>query len=80
MKPYSKDLRLKVLDASDRGMDRKEVARVFGVSLPSIKRWLKRRRERGGGVQASTIPGPPAVKGDMPAESGCRVSSSAIPS
>jgi transposase len=67
MKPYSEDLRLKVLDAVDRGMDRKEVARVFGVSLPSIKRWLKRRRETGG-VEASTIPGPPAVKGDMLAE------------
>jgi transposase-like protein len=64
MKPYSKDLRLKVLDAVERGIDRKEVARVFGVSLPSIKRWLKRRTETGG-VEASTIPGPPAVKGDM---------------
>jgi transposase len=67
MKPYSKDLRLKVLDAVDRGMDRKEVARIFGVSLPSIKRWLKRRRETGG-VEASAIPGPPAMKGDMLAE------------
>jgi len=62
MKPYSKDLRLKVLDAVDRGMDRKEVARVFGISLPSIKRWLKRRREVGD-VAPSPIPGPPARKG-----------------
>jgi transposase len=61
MKPYSKDLRLKVLEAVDRGMDRKEVAEVFGVSLPSIKRWLKRRREAGS-VEARKIPGPPAVK------------------
>ena len=39
MKAYSKDLRLKVLDAVDRGMPRKEVAaRIFGISLPSIKR------------------------------------------
>ncbi|MFL5513661.1 MAG: IS630 transposase-related protein [Gemmatimonadales bacterium] len=38
MKAYSKDLRLKVLDALDRGMDRREVGRVFGVSLPTIKR------------------------------------------
>ncbi len=64
MKPYSKDLRLKVLDAVDRGMDRRKVAEVFGVSLPSIKRWLKRRRETGG-VEARPIPGPPAVKGAM---------------
>jgi transposase len=67
MKAYSKDLRLKVLDALDRGMDRREVVRVFGVSLPSIKRWLKMRREQGD-VQPRPIPGPPAVKGAMLAE------------
>jgi len=39
MRAYSEDLRLKVLDAIDRGMPREEeVARVFGISLPSIKR------------------------------------------
>jgi transposase len=32
MKPYSKDLRLKVLAAVARGMPRKELAQVFGVS------------------------------------------------
>src|SRR5215213_7918218 len=67
MKAYSKDLRLKVLDALDRGMDRKEVARIFGVSLPSVKRWLKMRRESGD-VEARPIPGPPARKGAMLAE------------
>jgi transposase len=61
MKAYSKDLRLKVLDAVDRGMPRKEVARIFGISLPSIKRWLRRRRETGD-VESSPIPGPPARK------------------
>ena len=62
MKAYSKDLRLKVLDAVDRGMPRKEVATIFGISLPSIKRWLKLRRESGD-VEPSPIPGPPARKG-----------------
>jgi hypothetical protein len=38
MRAYSEDLRLKVLDAVDRGMPHEEVARVFGISLPSIKR------------------------------------------
>lgn len=38
MKPYSKDLRLKVLAAVDRGMPRAEAAKVFGVSVPTIKR------------------------------------------
>ena len=64
MKAYSKDLRLKVLDAVDRGMPREEVARILGVSLPSIKRWLKRRRETGD-VEPSPIPGPPARKGAL---------------
>lgn len=64
MKPYSKDLRLKVLAAVDRGMDRGEVAGVFGVSLASIKRWLKTRRETGD-VEALPIPGPPPRKGAM---------------
>jgi len=64
MKAYSKDLRLKALDAVDGGMPRKEVARTFGISVPSIKRWLKRRRETGD-VEPSPIPGPPAKKGAM---------------
>jgi transposase len=62
MKPYSKDLRMKVLAAVDREMPREEVAEVFGVSVPSIKRWLKRRRETGE-VEPKPIPGPPAKKG-----------------
>ena len=45
MGAYSKDLRLKVLDAVDRGVPRKEVVGVFGVSLATIKRWLKRLKE-----------------------------------
>jgi transposase len=64
MRAYSKDLRLKVLDAVDRGMPREEVAHIFGVSLPSIKRWLKRRRESGY-VEPEPIPGPPARKGAL---------------
>jgi transposase len=62
MKPYSKDLRLKVLQAVDRGMPRREVAQIFGVSVPTIKRWLKRRRETGE-VNPKPNPGPPARKG-----------------
>src|SRR3954463_15952306 len=64
MRAYSKDLRLKVLDAVDRGMPRKEVAQLVGISVPSIKRWLKRRRESGD-VEPSPIPGPPARKGAL---------------
>ncbi len=42
----------------------KEVARIFGISLPSIERWLRRRKETGG-VEPSPIPGPPARKGAL---------------
>ncbi len=47
MNAYSKDLRLKVLAAVDRGTPRKEVVRLFGVSLATIRRYVKRRRESG---------------------------------
>jgi transposase len=56
MRPYSKDLRSRVLAAVDRGTSREEAARTFSVSVPTIKRWLKRRRETGGiAVSASTV-------------------------
>ncbi len=45
MNAYSKDLRLRVLEAVDRGLPRKEVSDLFGVSLSTIKRWARRRRE-----------------------------------
>jgi transposase len=62
MNAYSKDLRLKTLAAIDRGMPRKEVADLFGVSLSTIKRWLKRRRLTGD-VTIHKIAGRPSVKG-----------------
>jgi len=62
MNAYSKDLRLKVLSAIDRGIPRKEVAELFGVSLSTIKRWLKRRRLTGD-VNTYKIPGRPSLKG-----------------
>jgi transposase len=64
MKPYSKDLRSRVLAAVDAGTPREEVAETFSVSMPTIKRWLKRRRETGD-VEPRAIPGRPARKGAM---------------
>ncbi len=46
------------------GASKGGVARIFGISLPSIKRWLKRRRETGD-MEPSPIPGPPARKGAL---------------
>ena len=63
MKPYSKDLRLRVLAAVDRGVPREEIAKTFSVSVPSIKRWLRLRRETGGLEPRKGVPGPPARKG-----------------
>jgi transposase len=62
MRAYSKDLRLRVLAAVDRGTPRREVARVFGVSEPTVRRYLRLRRETGD-VGPKPVPGPPARKG-----------------
>lgn len=61
MKAYSKDLRLRVLAAVDRGTAREEAAKTFDVSVPTIKRYLKLRRETGD-VEPKPIPGPRARK------------------
>jgi transposase len=51
-----------VLEAVNRGMLRTQVAQIFNVSMPTIKRWLKRWRETGE-VDPKPNPGPPARKG-----------------
>ena len=63
MRPYSTDLRERVLAAVDAGARREKVAAVFGVSVPTIKRYLKRRRETGS-LAPTPHPGRPAPKGD----------------
>ena len=61
MKAYSKDLRIRVLDAIDVGTPRPEVIRLFGVSAATIVRWRRRRRETGS-LAVSARPGPPGPK------------------
>jgi transposase len=63
MKPYSEDLRERVVAAVKRGTARSEVVEAFAVSLPTIKRWLKQGRETGD-LAPKPIPGPPAIKRD----------------
>jgi transposase len=41
MKPYSEDLRLKIVAAVERGMPKTEAATTFGVSLSSVKRYAR---------------------------------------
>jgi hypothetical protein len=45
MGAYSKDLRIKALAATNQGTPRSEVLETFGISLATLKRWLKKRRE-----------------------------------
>ena len=53
MKAYSKDLRVRVLAAVDRGVPRQEIAGTFSVSVSTIKRYPRLRRQTGGGGQAN---------------------------
>ncbi len=41
MKAYSEDLRKKIVEALRRGTSKSEAARLFGVSLSSVKRYAK---------------------------------------
>ena len=45
MEIYSKDLRIRAVEAVERGIPRKEVVEIFSVSLTTLKRWLRMRRE-----------------------------------
>ena len=60
---------MRVLAAIDSGKPTEEVAKTFSVSMPTIKRWLKRRRETGD-VEPEPIPGRPSRKGRC-SKSGC---------
>jgi transposase len=62
MKAYSQDLRQRVVQAVDQGQTQAEIAKTFTVSVATIKRYLKQRRETGH-VQPKAIPGRPAKKG-----------------
>jgi transposase len=56
MNAYSKDLRLKILEALDRGIPRTEAVRTFGVSIATIERYVRRRR-RGEDLAPRSSPG-----------------------
>jgi transposase len=47
MRAYSMDLRERVRAAVDRGTPRKEIVRTLRVSEPTIRRYLRLRRETG---------------------------------
>jgi transposase len=41
MRPYSEDLRKKIVSAVERGMPKTQAARTFGVGLSSVKRYCR---------------------------------------
>ena len=61
MKAYSRDLRVRALDALDQGTPRPEVIRLFGVATATLTRWRRRQRETGSLAQSGRS-GPPRVK------------------
>jgi transposase len=61
MSGYSRDLRIRALDALDLGTPRSEVIRLFGVSTAPVTRWRRRQRETGS-LAESPRTGPPRWK------------------
>jgi len=61
MKAYSQDVRERVLRAVDQGYPRAEIVQLFGISLSTLKRYLKQRLEEGH-VRPKAIPGRPPKK------------------
>jgi transposase len=58
MKAYSEDLRKKIVAAIERGMPKAQAARLFDVSLASVKRYSRIARE-GGSLEPRKSPGRP---------------------
>jgi transposase len=61
MKPYSEDLRTRIVKAVQEGMPKSGAARLFGVNLSSVKRYVKianrgesLRPRKGGGRPPTT--------------------------
>jgi transposase len=46
-RPYSLDLRERVVGAIEGGMSRREAAEVFGVSPSTAVKWMRRHRDSG---------------------------------
>jgi transposase len=61
MRAYSEDLRERVIRAVESGRPRDEVAARFEVSVPTIERWVRLKRDTGG-LARRPVPGPAAVK------------------
>ena len=63
MKSYSVDLRRKIVAAVERGMSKTQAARLFDVSLSSVKRYSS-TATRGGSLEPRRSPGRPRKAGE----------------
>jgi transposase len=58
MKAYSEDLRMKIVDAVERGMPKAQAARTFGVGISTVKRYAT-KAEKGEPLEPGKAPGKP---------------------
>lgn len=58
---YPVDLRERLLTAEDAGLSAAEIARTFGVSRRTLRRWRQWRRERGSLADQPRAGRPPAI-------------------
>ena len=65
MRAYSMDLRERVLAAVDRGTPREEIVRTLEVSHPTVRRYLRLRRQTGS-VAPKSLPKRPFRIGGTP--------------
>jgi transposase len=63
MRAYSEDLRKKIVSAIERGMPKAQAARMFDVSLSSVKRYSRTARE-GSSLEPGKSPGRPHKIGE----------------
>ena len=61
MKAYSEDLRQKIVDATQRGVSLAQAARLFNLSLSSVKRYARFTRRGGSLAPAKGSGRPPKI-------------------
>ena len=62
MKAYSIDLRERIIESVESGTPREDVAKTYLVSLPTIERYVRLKRETGK-LESKPIVGRPSRKG-----------------
>jgi transposase len=66
MRAYSEDLRKKIVAATERGTSKAQVARLFDVSLSSVKRYTRIARQGGSLTPKKGTGCPPKIVDETP--------------